>query len=67
MAKNMKNQRIRNIDFGAGIMIAWMVMYHVLMWQWGLEVPDWSITDPALIPSDIHAFINQKGQLVPAI
>ena len=36
----MKNQRIRNIDFGVGIMITWMVMYHVLMWQWGLEVPD---------------------------
>ena len=59
----MDNQRHRNIDFGAGIMITWMVIYHVLMWQWGLEVQDWSITDPALIPSDIHAFINQNGHL----
>ena len=59
----MNNQRHRNIDFGAGIMITWMVMYHVLMWQWGLEVPDWSITDPMLIPSDIHAFINPNGHL----
>ena len=55
--------RLRNIDLGAGIMITWMVIYHVLMWQWGLEVPDWSITDPMLIPSDIHAFINPNGHL----
>lgn len=55
--------RLRNIDFGAGIMLTWMVMYHVLLWQWGLEVPDWSITDSALIPSGVHAFINAKGQL----
>lgn len=55
--------RLRNIDLGAGVMITWMVLYHVLLWKWGLEVPDWNITDPALIPPDVHAFINQKGRL----
>ena len=55
--------RLRNIDLGAGVMITWMVLYHVLLWQWGLDVPDWDVIDPALIPSDVHVFINPKGRL----
>ena len=43
-------------------MLLWMVVYHILQKAWGLEIFDWTITDPALITSP-HAFINASGRL----
>ncbi len=59
------NNRIPYIDFAAGIMILWMIIYHALgqVWQYEL-MPYWGITDLSLIPETIRTkvLITPEGE-----
>lgn len=44
----MPNQRIPYIDFAAGIMILWMIIYHALCYGWGFNSQGVEITNPCV-------------------
>ncbi len=44
----MPRQRIPFIDFAAGIMILWMIIYHALCYEWGFISRGIEITNPCV-------------------
>lgn len=60
----MQQKRIPYIDFAAGIMILWMIIYHALCYAWGFDLRNyWSVTDLSLLPQGVKAMINEEGKL----
>ena len=60
----MSKQRIPYIDFAAGIMILWMIIYHAIGRALDLPLVGlWGISDASLIPEGAKAFINAEGKL----
>lgn len=58
------NKRIPHIDFAAGIMILWMIIYHALCYSWSFDLRGyWDVTDLSLLPQDVKALINSEGKL----
>ena len=52
------------VDFGAGIMILWMIIYHALGLLFCYELNGyWDIKEISLLPSNLKGFINQDGKL----
>lgn len=64
MNPSSNTSRLPWLDFASGIMILWMIIYHAIVCAWEYDIRDlWGITDAALIPEGIHAFINNEGKL----
>lgn len=60
----MSKQRIPYIDFAAGIMILWMIIYHAIGCALDLSLVGlWGISDASLIPEGAKAFIKAEGKL----
>lgn len=58
------NMRITYIDFAAGVMILWMIIYHALCYSWGFDLREyWDVTDISLLPQGVKALINSDGRL----
>jgi fucose 4-O-acetylase-like acetyltransferase len=58
------SERLPWLDFASGVMILWMIVYHALQAAWGYDARHlWGITDAALIPEGVRAFINSEGKL----
>ena len=60
----MPNQRTPYIDFSAGIMILWMIIYHALSYKFGFDLREyWEVTDLSLLPQGVKAQINDDGRI----
>lgn len=60
----MPQKRIPYIDFAAGIMILWMIIYHALCYAWGFDLRDyWGVTDLSVLPQGVNAQLNTEGHL----
>ena len=58
------SERLPWLDFASGVMILWMIIFHALQAAWGYDVRHlWGVTDAALIPEGVRAFINSEGKL----
>ena len=57
-------KRISYIDFSAGIMIIWMIIYHALCYSWGFDLREyWEVADLSLLPQGAKAQINDEGRI----
>ena len=56
--------RLPYLDFGAGIMILWMVIFHILGTIWSFELNGyWEVSDLSLLPEGAKATINKAGKI----
>ena len=61
---HMNKYRISYIDFGAGIMILWMILGHAFSSSWGMQLFGlWDVTDISLLPQGPHYYINKEGKV----
>lgn len=60
----MNKARITYVDFGAGIMILWVIISHVIHAHWQMALDGWwGTTDLNLLLDNVHAFIDETGSL----
>lgn len=56
--------RLTYLDFGAGIMILWMVIFHILGTIWSFDLNGyWEVSDLSLLPEGTKAIINSAGKV----
>lgn len=59
----MSKERILYVDFAAGIMILWMIIYHAVSPAWFFEVLDCFGRENIALPEGAKAFVNADGHL----
>ena len=60
----MTKERISYIDFGAGIMILWMILGHAFGNAWGLQMYGlWDVRDISLLPQGPPYYMKEDGTI----
>ena len=60
----MTKDRISYIDFGAGIMILWMILGHAFGTAWGLQMYGlWDVKDISLLPQGPPYYTKEDGTI----